>query len=60
MNQTINQAFHSPNAAEWQTAMNKEHESLIKNETWDLVPRPNGVNVVGNRWMYKVKGNRTF
>ena len=52
---TLKQALQSPHAVEWQSAMNKEHDSLIKNETWDLVPRPKGVNVVGNRWVYKLK-----
>ena len=54
---TIKQALQSPNVVEWQSAMNKEYDSLLKNETWDLVPRPKGVNVVGNRWVYKVKRN---
>ena len=27
---------------EWDCAMNEEMQALIKNETWDLVPKPKG------------------
>ena len=30
-------------------------DSLSKNDTWTLVPRPNNVNIVSNRWVFKVK-----
>ena len=39
----------------WNAAMQSEFDSLLENETWELVPRPNNVNVVGCRWVYKVK-----
>ena len=52
---SFKKALQSPYASEWKSAMDKEYDSLMKNETWDLVPRPEGVNVVGNRWVYKVK-----
>ena len=38
-------------------AMKVEYEALMKNETWDLVPYPNEKNVIGNKWIYKVKFN---
>ena len=38
-------------------AIKVEYEALIKNETWDLVPYPNKKNVIGNKWIYKVKYN---
>ena len=30
-------------------------KGLIDNDTWDLVPPPNGVNIVGSKWVLKVK-----
>ena len=41
----------------WLEAMKVEYEALMKNETWDLVPYPNEKNVIGNKWIYKVKFN---
>ena len=43
---------HSP---QWKDAMKDEFTSLMKNKTWELVPRPEGINIVGSRWVYKVK-----
>ena len=36
-------ALKDPN---WKMAMHAEYNALIKNETWDLVPRPPDVNVI--------------
>ena len=30
-------------------------DSLEKNETWDIVERPPGTNVVGSKWIFKEK-----
>jgi hypothetical protein len=35
--------------------MQKEIDSLSKNQTWDLVPRPQGENIVKCRWVYRTK-----
>jgi hypothetical protein len=40
---------------EWEKAMQAEMNSLLKNHTWDLVPRPQGKNIVKCRWVYKTK-----
>ncbi|CAJ2662323.1 unnamed protein product [Trifolium pratense] len=36
-------------------AMNDEYNALIKNETWDLVPRPPDVNVIRSMWIFRHK-----
>ena len=39
----------------WVDAMVEEHESIVKNSAWEIVPRPVNKSVVGSRWIYKVK-----
>eukprot|EP00253_Pinus_taeda_P018736 PITA_18736 len=33
--------------------MNEELEQIEKNNTWELVPRPNDKNVIGTKWIFK-------
>ncbi|RVX11376.1 Retrovirus-related Pol polyprotein from transposon RE1 [Vitis vinifera] len=40
---------------DWCVAMREEYDALLANETWKLCPRPVDHNVVGNKWVYKVK-----
>jgi hypothetical protein len=39
----------------WQDAMMEEYASIMKNDVWEVVPRPKDKKVVGSRWIYKVK-----
>jgi hypothetical protein len=39
----------------WKNAMNLEYGALIKNKSWHLVPPMKGKNVVGCKWVYKIK-----
>jgi hypothetical protein len=39
----------------WKEAMMEEYASIMKNDVWEVVPRPEGKRVVGSRWIYKVK-----
>ena len=39
----------------WITAMNKELDVLVANDTWELVPLPKGKKPIGYKWVYKVK-----
>ena len=51
----IKGALNGTHAAQWKEAMDSEYTSLVKNKTWALVPRPKGMNIVGCRWVYKLK-----
>ena len=35
--------------------MEEEHSALLKNHTWDLVPRPPWANIVTGKWIFKHK-----
>ena len=39
----------------WVAAMNLEHQALLRNQTWHLVTPSKGKNIVGCKWVYKVK-----
>lgn len=41
----------------WKAAMETEFTALQSNRTWVLVPRPTGVNIVGCKWIFKLKQN---
>ncbi|CAL1389580.1 unnamed protein product [Linum trigynum] len=41
--------------AEWDSALRHEHNALLRNHTWDLVPRQPHFNVLGNKWVYRIK-----
>jgi hypothetical protein len=38
---------------EWDTTMEDEYHSLLKNCTWDLVPLPKGRKLVWCKWVYE-------
>ena len=39
----------------WVEAMTEEYQSIIKNDVWDIVPRPEGKSIVSSKLIYKVK-----
>lgn len=39
----------------WLNAMKDEIGQIEKNETWELVPRPEGKNVIGGKWIFQNK-----
>jgi hypothetical protein len=39
----------------WESAMQEEHNSLLENQTWDLVPLPFRRKIFRCRWVYKTK-----
>lgn len=49
------EAMKDENCKEWNVAMQEEYNSLIQNNTWELVERPPNVKTVDNKWVYKIK-----
>lgn len=49
------QAIESSDHRQWELAMDDEYDSLIKNQTWNLVKPPNDQKVIDNRWVFKLK-----
>ena len=41
----------------WKEAMKDELQQIIKNNTWELVPRPKEKNVIGTKWVFRNKMN---
>lgn len=41
----------------WRAAMSEEFDALMRNGTWDLVPPEAATNVVGCRWIFRIKRN---
>ncbi|KAE8686521.1 Protein STRUBBELIG-RECEPTOR FAMILY 1 [Hibiscus syriacus] len=54
---TYQEAINSSDDSLWMMAMQEEIEALHKNNTWDLVPLPQGMKPIGNKWVFKIKRN---
>ncbi|CAL2279421.1 unnamed protein product [Prunus armeniaca] len=39
----------------WQEAMTEEYDALMRNQTWSLVPISPNMNIVGCKWVFRVK-----
>ena len=50
--QTIEEALKNK---EWKEAADSEYQSLMENETWELVKLPSGRKPVGCKWIFKTK-----
>jgi hypothetical protein len=48
-------AFASPDADDWKEAVHSEIDSILSNETWELVDRPYDYKHVGCKWVFKKK-----
>eukprot|EP00795_Rhopilema_esculentum_P007998 gene7998-biopygen1703 len=52
---TIQEAFNSEYSAQWKEATESEYQSLIENQTWELVKPPKDRKAIGCKWVFKVK-----
>ena len=43
---SMNEAINSKNSKYWKEAAENEYQSLLKNNTWELVERPKEKNVI--------------
>jgi len=54
---TIDEARSRVDWGRWQTAIESELSSLADARTWKVVECPDSVNVVGCKWVFKIKWN---
>jgi hypothetical protein len=40
---------------QWKEAITEEHQSIMKNDVWEIVPRLKEKSVVTSKWVYKIK-----
>ena len=52
---TMKQTMDMENKESWILVMEEEMASLRKNDTWNLVPLPNGQKLVEFKWVFKNK-----
>ncbi|GMF25303.1 unnamed protein product [Phytophthora fragariaefolia] len=48
-------AMRSPESDKWKEACCAEIRAHVRNHTWDLVYRPPGVRVIGQKWVFALK-----
>lgn len=39
----------------WKDVMLEEYQLIMKNDVWEIVPRPEGKSMVTSKWVYKIK-----
>jgi len=54
---TIDEARSRVDWGRWETAIESELSSLADVRTWKVVERLKGVNVIGCKWVFKIKRN---
>lgn len=55
----FNEIANRPDQKEWMNAIISELNSLKQNNTWKLVERPKNKNVIGCKWVFKLKKDKT-
>lgn len=54
---TVKEAMTSKHAGKWKIAMEEEMQNMLENNVFTLVKRPVDKNVIGIKWVFKVKEN---
>ena len=49
------EAISSSNALLWKKVIKSELDSILKNQTWELVDLPSGAKPIGYKWIFKRK-----
>ncbi|MCO5568845.1 hypothetical protein L7F22_022546 [Adiantum nelumboides] len=49
---SLEEAMEDP---KWKAAMQTEYDSILHNQTWELVDRPKKRKVIGTKWVFKAK-----
>jgi hypothetical protein len=49
---SVTQALTDP---QWRATMSSELIALMRHDTWHLVPPPKGCNIIGYKWVFRVK-----
>ena len=52
---TLAQARSHPDWPKWQEAMDCEINTLEKAGTWITILKPTGKNIVGSKWVFRIK-----
>jgi len=55
---TFREDISSPNGTGWQKAIQDEYDSLMKNQTWDLVKLPQDHKTIKCKWIFHHKLNK--
>ena len=55
---TLKQAMRRSDWPKWKEAMQAEYDSLMENETWELIPAPENRQIITGRWCFKLKKDR--
>ena len=53
--QTYQEAMSTEDSAMWKEAMDKEINSLVQNDTWEIAPLPKDRKLTKGRWVYALK-----
>ncbi|CAI5458689.1 unnamed protein product [Closterium sp. Yama58-4] len=52
---TVREALSGPHSAKWRAAMDAEIAAFTRNHSFDDETPPPGVNIVGGKWLFRVK-----